>query len=252
MHELTCRRSYKPCGDVGAFVGEEGVAGPSHIVHGGSVFGSHLWVCSGEVFQGELLQCLWWRNQWGCCWIQYRHRIGCWDYGNLRSCIYRLLRHWPNCEETPCSCMYPIIYIYIDNPYPSHIPWYAYIYIHITANHACILISFLLFMTFNDSVILYMKVLLSLPIGFAVFMVHLATIPITGTGINPARSFGAAVIFNKDKAWNDHVRRATNACMDRRQLSLIISFPHQRTHTHRHIYRYTYIHTHMLDSHELP
>ncbi|RRT85305.1 hypothetical protein B296_00000489 [Ensete ventricosum] len=34
-------------------------------------------------------------------------------------------------------------------------------------------------------------------------MVHLATIPITGTGINPARSFGAAVIYNKDKAWDD-------------------------------------------------
>lgn len=49
------------------------------------------------------------------------------------------------------------------------------------------------------------KVLAPLPIGFAVFMVHLATIPITGTGINPARSFGAAVIFGKQKAWDDHV-----------------------------------------------
>ncbi|XP_065625858.1 aquaporin PIP2-1-like [Quercus suber] len=46
-------------------------------------------------------------------------------------------------------------------------------------------------------------VLAPLPIGFAVFMVHLATIPITGTGINPARSFGAAVIYNKTKAWDD-------------------------------------------------
>lgn len=36
-------------------------------------------------------------------------------------------------------------------------------------------------------------------------MVHLATIPVTGTGINPARSLGAAVIFNDDKAWDDHV-----------------------------------------------
>ncbi|KAM6593307.1 hypothetical protein CsatA_001010 [Cannabis sativa] len=50
----------------------------------------------------------------------------------------------------------------------------------------------------------HVPVLAPLPIGFAVFMVHLATIPITGTGINPARSFGAAVIFNQEKPWNDH------------------------------------------------
>ncbi|RWW75398.1 hypothetical protein BHE74_00016580 [Ensete ventricosum] len=51
----------------------------------------------------------------------------------------------------------------------------------------------------------HVPVLAPLPIGFAVFMVHLATIPITGTGINPARSLGAAVIYNQDKAWDDHV-----------------------------------------------
>lgn len=51
----------------------------------------------------------------------------------------------------------------------------------------------------------HVPVLAPLPIGFAVFMVHLATIPITGTGINPARSFGAAVIFNNAKVWDDHV-----------------------------------------------
>ncbi|TYH51263.1 hypothetical protein ES332_D10G260700v1 [Gossypium tomentosum] len=50
----------------------------------------------------------------------------------------------------------------------------------------------------------HVPVLAPLPIGFAVFMVHLATIPITGTGINPARSIGAAVIFNSKKAWDDH------------------------------------------------
>ncbi|CAK7343050.1 unnamed protein product [Dovyalis caffra] len=44
-----------------------------------------------------------------------------------------------------------------------------------------------------------------LPIGFAVFMVHWATIPITGTGINPARIFGAAVVYKKQKAWDDHL-----------------------------------------------
>ncbi|KAI5416756.1 Aquaporin PIP2-7 [Lathyrus oleraceus] len=49
----------------------------------------------------------------------------------------------------------------------------------------------------------HVPVLAPLPIGFAVFMVHLATIPVTGTGINPARRFGPAVIFNNDKAWDD-------------------------------------------------
>ncbi|RYQ92808.1 hypothetical protein Ahy_B09g099054 isoform A [Arachis hypogaea] len=49
-----------------------------------------------------------------------------------------------------------------------------------------------------------LKVLAPLPIGFAVFMVHLATIPVTGTGINPARSLGAAVIYNKSQPWDDH------------------------------------------------
>jgi aquaporin PIP len=49
------------------------------------------------------------------------------------------------------------------------------------------------------------QILAPLPIGFAVFLVHLATIPITGTGINPARSLGAAVIYNQHHAWADHV-----------------------------------------------
>jgi aquaporin PIP len=51
----------------------------------------------------------------------------------------------------------------------------------------------------------FIPVLVPLPIGFAVFVVHLATIPITGTGINPARSLGAAVMYNQHKAWEDHV-----------------------------------------------
>ncbi|GAB2218065.1 hypothetical protein Droror1_Dr00001282 [Drosera rotundifolia] len=50
----------------------------------------------------------------------------------------------------------------------------------------------------------HVPVLAPLPIGFAVFMVHLATIPITGTGINPARSLGAAVIYNNKKVWHEH------------------------------------------------
>ncbi|KAK9126176.1 hypothetical protein Scep_015022 [Stephania cephalantha] len=50
----------------------------------------------------------------------------------------------------------------------------------------------------------HVPLLAPLPIGFAVFLVHLATIPITGTSINPARSLGAAIIYNRDQAWDDH------------------------------------------------
>ncbi|KAK9075455.1 hypothetical protein SSX86_003778 [Deinandra increscens subsp. villosa] len=50
----------------------------------------------------------------------------------------------------------------------------------------------------------HVPILAPLPIGFAVFLVHLATIPVTGTGINPARSLGAAIIYNKEQAWNEH------------------------------------------------
>ncbi|KAG0457026.1 hypothetical protein HPP92_021863 [Vanilla planifolia] len=50
----------------------------------------------------------------------------------------------------------------------------------------------------------HVPVLAPLPIGFAVFIVHLATIPITGTGINPARSLGAAVIYNEHSGWHNH------------------------------------------------
>ncbi|CAL5422376.1 unnamed protein product [Camellia sinensis] len=49
----------------------------------------------------------------------------------------------------------------------------------------------------------HVPVLAPLPIGFVMFMVHFATNPITGTGINPARSFGATVIYGKQKAWDD-------------------------------------------------
>ncbi|KAI5076184.1 hypothetical protein GOP47_0008249 [Adiantum capillus-veneris] len=69
----------------------------------------------------------------------------------------------------------------------------------------------------------HVPVLAPLPIGFAVFMVHLATIPITGTGINPARSFGAAVIYGHKKSWDDHWIfwvEAKEACESHQNLNL--------------------------------
>ncbi|EPS61960.1 hypothetical protein M569_12834, partial [Genlisea aurea] len=49
----------------------------------------------------------------------------------------------------------------------------------------------------------HVPILAPLPIGFAVFLVHLATIPIDGTSINPARTLGTAVVFNRDIGWHD-------------------------------------------------
>eukprot|EP00253_Pinus_taeda_P024902 PITA_24902 len=49
----------------------------------------------------------------------------------------------------------------------------------------------------------HIPVLAPLPIGLAVFLVSLATTPITGTGINPATSFGLAVIYGHQKSWDD-------------------------------------------------
>ncbi|KAG0489517.1 hypothetical protein HPP92_006380 [Vanilla planifolia] len=49
----------------------------------------------------------------------------------------------------------------------------------------------------------HISVLAPLAIGFSVAMVHLATIPVTGTGINPARSLGTAILYNKAKPWHD-------------------------------------------------
>ncbi|KAH9288459.1 hypothetical protein KI387_032576 [Taxus chinensis] len=49
----------------------------------------------------------------------------------------------------------------------------------------------------------HVPVLAPLPIGFAVFVIHLATISITGTGINPARSFGSAVVYGRKQPWKD-------------------------------------------------
>ncbi|KAM0937127.1 putative major intrinsic protein [Dioscorea sansibarensis] len=48
------------------------------------------------------------------------------------------------------------------------------------------------------------QILAPLPIGFVVFLVHLATIPINGIRINTTRSLGAAIIYNKRHAWSDH------------------------------------------------
>ncbi|KAM0924472.1 hypothetical protein ACQ4PT_004819 [Festuca glaucescens] len=65
----------------------------------------------------------------------------------------------------------------------------------------------------------HVPVLAPLPIGFAVLMVHLATIPITGTGINPARSLGPAVVYNSKKAWDDRPVDLLGGALHRRRHS---------------------------------
>lgn len=73
-------------------------------------------------------------------------------------------------------------------------------------------------------VTIFVQILAPLPIGFAVFLVHLATIPITGTGINPARSLGAAIIYNKDHSWDDHVSFLNKLYINRIPNSVSINF----------------------------
>ncbi|KAH0731828.1 hypothetical protein KY289_003016 [Solanum tuberosum] len=74
-------------------------------------------------------------------------------------------------------------------------------------------------------------ILAPLPIGFAVFLVHLATIPIKYTGINPARSVGAAIVYNRKHAWMTIVdcsvtpRAYTLGGTDTREPLLVLSEP---------------------------
>eukprot|EP00879_Flechtneria_rotunda_P028764 GHRR01030984.1.p1 GENE.GHRR01030984.1~~GHRR01030984.1.p1 ORF type:complete len:309 (+),score=86.99 GHRR01030984.1:184-1110(+) len=49
----------------------------------------------------------------------------------------------------------------------------------------------------------HLPVLAPLAIGIAVFLAHVVAIPIDGCSINPARSFGVAVVVNKSVVWHD-------------------------------------------------
>ncbi|KAI8546324.1 hypothetical protein RHMOL_Rhmol07G0107900 [Rhododendron molle] len=69
----------------------------------------------------------------------------------------------------------------------------------------------------------HVPILAPLPIGFAVFLVHLATIPITGTGINPARSLGAAIIYNRGHAWDDQEKFFSAGWVPLTRVKLVIS-----------------------------
>eukprot|EP00850_Spirogloea_muscicola_P009144 SM000050S17069 [mRNA] locus=s50:702896:704709:- [translate_table: standard] len=50
----------------------------------------------------------------------------------------------------------------------------------------------------------HIPALAPLAIGFTVFVISIATAPVTGSGVNPARSFASAVIAGSDKVWADH------------------------------------------------
>ncbi|KAK0582822.1 hypothetical protein LWI29_029939 [Acer saccharum] len=49
----------------------------------------------------------------------------------------------------------------------------------------------------------HVPVLAALPVGFAVFLVHMAATPLSQTGINPARSLATAIVYGKKKGWED-------------------------------------------------
>jgi hypothetical protein len=72
------------------------------------------------------------------------------------------------------------------------------------------------------------QVLAPLPIGFAVFVVHLATIPITGTGINPARSLATNLLHRSTaEAMDDLVRSSlTSSIHVNSYYSICISTQH--------------------------
>jgi glycerol uptake facilitator-like aquaporin len=41
-----------------------------------------------------------------------------------------------------------------------------------------------------------------LAIGFAILVIHLVAVPLTGAGVNPARTFGPMIVFDRwDDAW---------------------------------------------------
>lgn len=44
-------------------------------------------------------------------------------------------------------------------------------------------------------------VIAPLAIGFAILVIHLVAVPLTGAGVNPARTFGPALVFDR---WGDH------------------------------------------------
>jgi aquaporin PIP len=88
------------------------------------------------------------------------------------------------------------------NARDSHVPVSTYIVLAaLTTNGSMVLSRVLSFLCYA------VQVLAPLPIGFAVFVVHLATIPITGTGINPARSLATNLIHRSTaEAMDDLVR----------------------------------------------
>lgn len=105
---IQCRRPHQPSSDIWALLGSQGVADQSHHVHGGSVFGGHLWSWVSEGVPEGLLQQVWrWRQQ-ARRWLQHRRRLRRWDYRNLCSGVHCVLCYWSQEERQrfPCASTY--------------------------------------------------------------------------------------------------------------------------------------------------
>lgn len=104
------RWSHKSGSNVWIIVGKEGNIDSSVVVHGGTMFGSHMWCRVSKSIDEARLQCIWWWCQRHFAPLLQGHRLGRWDHWHLRPRLHRLLRHRPQkkCPRFPHSGNQPL------------------------------------------------------------------------------------------------------------------------------------------------